>query len=65
MHRGTSTNVFGYVFDVNSAAAAEICKEKAATAQVLDCAGIPHIEHEVISFLPQYTTIIICQIKVI
>ena len=42
-----TTNIFGYVFDVNPAAAAELCKEKAAAAQVLALEGIAHIEHEV------------------
>ena len=45
--RKRTTNIFGYVFDVNPAASAEICKEKAAAAQVLAQEGIPHIEHEV------------------
>jgi len=44
-HRRCS--VFGYTFDVNPAAAVEICKEKAATSLVLDGHGVPNISHTV------------------
>merc|ERR1719444_288190 len=40
-------SVFGYVFDVNPAAAMEICKEKAATSLVLEHSGVKNIPHSV------------------
>jgi len=44
---GRRCSVFGYTFDVNPAAAVEICKEKAATSMVLAQHGIPNINHTV------------------
>jgi len=44
---GKRCSVFGYTFDVNPAAAVEICKEKAATSLVLDSHGVPNIHHSV------------------
>jgi len=41
------SSVFGYTFDINPAAAVEICKEKAATSLVLDAHGVPNIPHTV------------------
>mmetsp|Transcript_89260 Transcript_89260/g.171165 ORF Transcript_89260/g.171165 Transcript_89260/m.171165 type:complete len:345 (+) Transcript_89260:102-1136(+) len=40
-------SIFGYTFDVNSAGAVEICKEKAATSLVLASHGIANIPHSV------------------
>jgi glutathione synthase/RimK-type ligase-like ATP-grasp enzyme len=45
---GKKTIVFGYTFAVNSAVALEICKEKPATAMVLESANVPAVEHTVI-----------------
>jgi len=47
VQRIASTNIFGYVFDINNAASTEICKEKAAASQCLELEGIPTIKHEV------------------
>jgi glutathione synthase/RimK-type ligase-like ATP-grasp enzyme len=44
---GRVCNIFGYTFDVNGAGASEVCKEKAATAQVLEARGVPCIPHHV------------------
>uniref|UniRef100_A0A7S1F3N2 ATP-grasp domain-containing protein n=1 Tax=Noctiluca scintillans TaxID=2966 RepID=A0A7S1F3N2_NOCSC len=44
---GRVCNIFGYTFDVNGAGAHEVCKEKAATAQVLEARGVPCIPHHV------------------
>ncbi|KAF4746294.1 hypothetical protein FOZ62_030124, partial [Perkinsus olseni] len=41
------TSVFGYTFDVNTAAAVEICKEKSATSIVLADHGVPNVPHTV------------------
>jgi len=40
-------SVFGYTFDLNPAAAVDICREKAATSLVLERHSIPHIAHTV------------------
>ena len=39
--------VFGYDFGINSAAAKLICKDKAATAELLEFHGVPRIEHRI------------------
>lgn len=39
--------MFGYTFDINPAAAIEICREKAATSLVLESHGVPNIPHKV------------------
>lgn len=44
---GRRCSVFGYTFDVNPAAAMEICKEKSATSLVLSQHGVPNIPHSV------------------
>lgn len=44
---GRLCNIFGYTFDANPAAAAEICREKAATSVVMARHHIPNIDHEV------------------
>jgi len=44
---GRVCSVFGYTFDLNPAAAVEICKEKSATSLILSSHGIPHVIHEV------------------
>lgn len=45
---GKKCCVFGYTFDVNGAACAEICREKAATSMVLAAHGVANIRHEVL-----------------
>lgn len=44
---GKQCSVFGYTFDINPAAAVEICREKSATSLVLDAHGVPNITHTV------------------
>lgn len=44
---GRLCSVFGYTFDLNPAAAVEICKEKAATSLVLNKHGVPNVPHSV------------------
>lgn len=44
---GRQCSVFGYTFDLNPAAAVEVCKEKAATSLVLASHGVPNIPHTV------------------
>lgn len=44
---GRRCGVFGYTFDLNPAAAVEICKEKSATSLVLAARGVPNIPHSV------------------
>ncbi|CAE7351365.1 unnamed protein product [Symbiodinium natans] len=44
---GKQCSVFGYTFDVNPAAAVEICKEKAATSMVLESHQVAHVPHQV------------------
>ncbi|MGH2770282.1 MAG: ATP-grasp domain-containing protein [Actinomycetota bacterium] len=39
------THILGYVFDLNSAASHAIAKDKAATSELLEHSGIPHVEH--------------------
>ena len=39
-------NIFGYHFDLNSAASALIAKDKSATSDCLEQAEVPHIEHK-------------------
>lgn len=44
---GRQCSVFGYTFDINPAAAVEVCREKSATSLVLDAHGVPNINHAV------------------
>jgi len=44
---GRLCSIFGYTFDVNPAAAVEICTEKAATSLVLDKHKVANINHSV------------------
>ena len=43
---GRMQNIFGYYFDINGSAAAEICKEKAATSSILTAHKISNIHHK-------------------
>ena len=43
---GRMQTVFGYYFDINGSAAAEICKEKPATSSILTMNHIRNIHHE-------------------
>jgi len=44
---GRTTHVFGYDFELNSASAKMICKDKAATSDLLEFHRIPRVEHRI------------------
>src|SRR5438046_2121066 len=44
---GATTYVVGYDFDINSATAKAISKDKAATSDLLAFHGVPRIEHRI------------------
>jgi len=46
LRKGACTRyVYGYSFDLNAAAAHQICGDKSATSEVLAMCGLPHVSH--------------------
>ena len=45
-HRGRTTHIWGYHWDLNPSAAQLVCADKFSTHEVLHREGIPHVPHE-------------------
>ena len=47
--------IYGYLFELNSAAGAQLCNDKAAASSILSLSGIPNVEHQLFSH-PRFVT---------